>query len=153
MTPGSTTDRLHDLGRLASPLGHQPPSTWESHQPQRVLVRNQYRNACEVSRRKHRILISFLSLFLEVWEDNSRRAEVESKPIMEEAIAYKGEMECTENEVQAFGSTPPGQRPTGSSDLLPSNLPHLVQPDPMTLSVWVSLTLRRGHESHLTSVL
>lgn len=116
-------------------------------------MRNQYCNSCEVSHRKHQILISFLSLFLEVREDNSRRAEVESKPIKEEAIAYKGETERTENELQAFGSTPPGQRPTGSSDLPPSNLPHLVQPDPMTLSVWVSLTLRRGHESHLTSVL
>lgn len=55
--------------------------------------------------KEHQILISFLPLFLEVWQDNSRRTELESKPITEEVTAYKGEMEFAENELQAFGSS------------------------------------------------
>lgn len=94
------------LGCLLHPWGTSPPRPmWESHQPQKILVRNQRGNERKVPCKEHQILISFLPLFLEVWQDNSRKTEVERKPITEEVTAYKGEMEFAENKLQAFGSS------------------------------------------------
>lgn len=95
--------------------------------------------------REHQILISFLPLFLEVWEDNSRKAEVESKPIIEEATTYKGEMDFAENELQAFGSSLWKHASEVEPHMELRPLPHLVQRDLMTLLAWVSLTLRKVH--------